>query len=66
MSSGQSSYHNILAFTIKDNKAYSITLDSSSDKYSGIEGSAVEMINSFEFKSPSPKRRELNRSTADV
>lgn len=54
MSSGQSSYHNILAFTIRNNKAYSITLDSLSDKYSSIEGSAAQMINSFEFESPNP------------
>jgi hypothetical protein len=54
MSSGQSNYHNILPFTIRDNKAYSITMDSLSDKYSGIEGSASQMINSFEFESPNP------------
>jgi hypothetical protein len=54
MSSGQSNYHNIVALTVKDNKAYTITLDSLSDKYSVFEGSAAEMINSFEFEPTIP------------
>jgi hypothetical protein len=54
MSSGQSDYHNILAFTMKNNKAYTITLDSQYDKYSGFERSAEDMINSFEFESSTP------------
>ena len=54
MSSGQSNYHNILALTVKDNKAYTITLDSLTDKYSILESSAAEMINSFEFESTIP------------
>ena len=54
MSSGQSNYHNILALTVKDNKAYTITLDSLTDKYSIFESSAAEMINSFEFESTMP------------
>jgi len=54
MSSGQTDYHNILAFTIKNNKAYTITLDSLYDKYTSFESSASEMIDSFEFESSNP------------
>ena len=54
MSSGQSNYHNIVALTVKDNKAYTITLDSLSDKYSAFEGSEAEMMKSFEFESTIP------------
>jgi hypothetical protein len=47
MSSDHSDYHNLLAFTIKNNKAYTITLDSLYDKYSVFESSAEGMINSL-------------------
>jgi hypothetical protein len=49
MTSGQSSYHNFLAITLKDNKAYTITLISLSDKYPQLDSAANIRINSFEF-----------------
>ena len=49
MTSSDSNYRNLLAITLKDNKAYTITLVSLSDKYLQFESAANTIINSFEF-----------------
>jgi len=45
----QSPYQIILAYVIRDNRAYIITYYARAEKYSNFENAAKEMINSFEL-----------------
>ena len=45
----QTPYQIMLAYVIRDNRAYIITYYSLAEKYSNFENAAKEMINSFEL-----------------
>ncbi len=49
ITSGQTPFQVMQAFTIKDSRAYIITFNALADRYSEFEDAAKNMINSFEF-----------------